>query len=582
MDICHATSLRYTLDNKSITRKLKLIIQLMELHEENPFKIRNYQSAIYTIDQGGISLDGLSRQQLQEIKGIGKSMADVIIALDETNTAPYLDELLAKTPNGLLEVLQIKGLGPKKIKVLWKELNITSTHELMEACQSGQVAKLKGFGEKTQQGIITAMEYREANSGKWLYADLEPLVEALQQDLEQKFGMGKVAVTGDYARRMEIIEQLDLIIETPEGKADFTSINSIPSLSQNLKNSSPFKWRGEVNDLALQLNIHFTTPQEFVRDNLLRTGSRNHLLTPILDFPSLAGFFRSKSFDSELQAYQEAGLGYIAPELREGQFEIEMAKEGKLPVLLEMDDLRGSLHNHSTYSDGKHTLREMAVYCQSLGYEYLGIADHSRSAFYAGGLDIEKVAEQQREIQLLNAELAPFRIFSGIESDILVDGSLDYPDDVLASFDFIVASIHSALSMTRQKATARLIKAIENPYTTILGHPTGRLLLRRNGYPIDHKTVIDACAEHGVVMEINANPWRLDLDWRWINYALEQNVRLSINPDAHEKEAYSHMKYGVLIGRKGGLTRDMTLNALSADALGIYFEARKGKIKRET
>jgi len=565
------------LDNKSITRKLKLIIQLMELHEENPFKIRSYQSAIYTIDQGGISLDGLSREQLQEIKGIGKSMAEVIISLDETNTAPSLDELLAKTPEGLLEVLQIKGLGPKKIKILWKELNITSTHELMEACQSGQVAKLKGFGEKTQQGIITAMEYREANSGKWLYADLEPLVEALQQDLEQKFGMGKVAVTGDYARRMEIIEQLDLIIETPEGKADFTSINSIPSLSQNLKNSSPFKWRGEVNDLALQLNIHFTTPQEFVRDNLLRTGSRNHLLTPILDFPSLAGFFRSKSFDSELQAYQEAGLGYIAPELREGQFEIEMAKEGKLPVLLEMDDLRGSLHNHSTYSDGKHTLREMAVYCQSLGYEYLGIADHSRSAFYAGGLDIEKVAEQQREIQLLNAELAPFRIFSGIESDILVDGSLDYPEDVLASFDFIVASVHSALSMTREKATARLIKAIENPYTTILGHPTGRLLLRRDGYPIDHKAVIDACAERGVVMEINANPWRLDLDWRWINYALEQNVRLSINPDAHEKEAYAHMKYGVLIGRKGGLSRAMTLNALSADALAIYFEARKRK-----
>lgn len=565
------------MDNKSITRKLKLIIQLMELHEENPFKIRSYQSAIYTIDQGGISLDGLSREQLQEIKGIGKSMAEVIISLDETNTAPSLDELLAKTPEGLLEVLQIKGLGPKKIKILWKELNITSTHELMEACQSGQVAKLKGFGEKTQQGIITAMEYREANSGKWLYADLEPLVEALQQDLEQKFGMGKVAVTGDYARRMEIIEQLDLIIETPEGKADFTSINSIPSLSQNLKNSSPFKWRGEVNDLALQLNIHFTTPQEFVRDNLLRTGSRNHLLTPILDFPSLAGFFRSKSFDSELQAYQEAGLGYIAPELREGQFEIEMAKEGKLPVLLEMDDLRGSLHNHSTYSDGKHTLREMAVYCQSLGYEYLGIADHSRSAFYAGGLDIEKVAEQQREIQLLNAELAPFRIFSGIESDILVDGSLDYPEDVLASFDFIVASVHSALSMTREKATARLIKAIENPYTTILGHPTGRLLLRRDGYPIDHKAVIDACAERGVVMEINANPWRLDLDWRWINYALEQNVRLSINPDAHEKEAYAHMKYGVLIGRKGGLSRAMTLNALSADALAIYFEARKRK-----
>src|SRR5690554_2139828 len=291
------------------------------------------------------------------------------------------------------------------------------------------------------------MEYQEANSGKWLYADLEALVEALQQDLEQKFGVGKVTVTGDYARRLEILEEIDLIIQTPEGKADFVTINAIPSLSQDLKISSPFKWRGEINDLGLRLNIHFTTAKSFVRDNLIRTGSRNHLLTPILDFPSLAGFFRSKSFDSELQAYQEAGLSYIAPELREGQFEIELAKEGKLPVLLEMDDLRGSLHNHSTYSDGKHTLREMAVYCQSLGYEYLGIADHSRSAFYAGGLDMEKVAEQQREIQRLNAELAPFRIFSGIESDMLVGGSLDYPEEVLSGFDCCVASGRRGLRM---------------------------------------------------------------------------------------------------------------------------------------
>ena len=551
----------------------------MELHEENPFKIRSYQSAIYTIDQGGASLEGLSKEQLQEIKGIGKSMAEVIISLVETGTAPALDELLSKTPEGLLEVLQIKGLGPKKIKVLWKELNITSSHELMEACQSGQVAKLKGFGEKTQQSIITAMEYQEANRGKWLYADLEPVVQALQQDLEQKFGVGNVIMTGDYARKIEILEQIDLIVETPDGKADFSLINSIPTLTQQLKISSPFKWRGEVNDVGLRVNIHFALPSEFVRDTLLRTGSKNHLLAPVLDYPSLAVFFRSKTFDSELQAYQEAGLAYIAPELREGQFEIALAKEGKLPVLLEMEDLRGSLHNHSTYSDGKHTLREMATYCQSLGYEYLGIADHSRSAFYAGGLDMERVAEQQREIDMLNRELAPFRIFSGIESDILVDGSLDYPDDVLASFDFVVASIHSALSMTRQKATSRLIKAIENPYTTILGHPTGRLLLRRDGYPIDHQAIIDACAASDVVIEINANPWRLDLDWRWIRYAIEKGVRLSINPDAHEKEAYADMRYGVMVARKGGLTRDMTLNALSADALGIYFDARKKKIQ---
>src|SRR5690606_30646543 len=315
-------------------------------------------------------------------------------------TAPVLDELLAKTPQGLLEVLQIKGLGPKKIKVLWKQLNITSTHELMEACQSGQVAKLSGFGEKTQQSIINAMEFQEANRSKWLYADLEPMVEALQQDLEQQFGVGKVAITGEYARRLEILEQIDLVVETSDGKAKFDLVNSIPALIQDLKSSSPFKWRGEVKELNLPIHIHFSSPAEFVQNSLLRTASRGHLLSQVSE-ESLASFFRSKSFDSELQAYQEAGLGYIAPELREGYFEISLAKEGKLPVLLEMEDLRGSLHNHSTYSDGKHTLREMATYCQSLGYEYLGIADHSRSAFYAGGLDIERVEEQQREIKLL-------------------------------------------------------------------------------------------------------------------------------------------------------------------------------------
>jgi len=547
----------------------------MELHDENPFKIRSYQSAIYTIDQGAFSLEDLGREALQEIKGIGKSMAEVITSLKETQTSPVIEELLAKTPEGLLEVLQIKGLGPKKIKILWKDLNVTSTHELMEACQSGQVAKLKGFGERTQQGIIQAMEYNASNTGKWLYAEIEEVVEALRQDLEQKFGIGKVSITGDYARNMEILDHIELIIETADGKAVFDSINSISSLYQDLKTSSPDNWRGEIKDLNIKVLIHLTPPHSFVQENLLRTGSRAHLLSPVLEYPSLAGFFRSKPFESELLAYEEAGLSFIPAELREGHFEMRLAKEGKIPELLELDDLKGSLHNHSTYSDGKHSLKDMASYCKSLGYEYLGIADHSKSAFYAGGLDIETVIAQQQEIKLLNRELAPFRIFSGIESDILIDGSLDYPEDILASFDFIVASIHSSLGMNRQKATARLLTAIGNSYTTILGHPTGRLLLRRDGYPIDHKIIIDACAANDVVIEINANPWRLDLDWRWVNYALEQGVKLSINPDAHEKEAFSHMRYGVLVGRKGGLTREMTLNAFSADDLAAYFDRRK-------
>ncbi|NDE62568.1 MAG: PHP domain-containing protein, partial [Cyclobacteriaceae bacterium] len=257
---------------------------------------------------------------------------------------------------------------------------------------------------------------------------------------------------------------------------------------------------------------------------------------------------------------------------------VELAKKASIPVLLEASDFRGSLHNHSTYSDGKHSLRQMAEHCRSLGYEYLGISDHSRTASYAGGLEIERVIQQQKEIDALNQEMAPFRIFKGIESDILADGSLDYPEEVLQGFDFIVASVHSILNMDIKRATDRLITAIYNPYTTILGHPTGRLLLRREGYPIDHQAVIEACAAKQVVIEINANPWRLDLDWRWIRYAMDQGVLLSINPDAHEIEGFADMYYGLCVARKGGLSKDMTLNTKSSAELEKFFIRRKASL----
>ncbi|GAB3664617.1 helix-hairpin-helix domain-containing protein [Echinicola sediminis] len=566
------------MDNKNITKILKLTSQLMELHEENAFKIRSYTSAIYSIDQGNISLERLSKEELQNINGIGKSIAEVITQLQETGTHQYLDELLEKTPKGLLEVLEIKGLGPKKIKVLWKELDITSVHELQEACQAGKVAGIKGFGAKTQESILLALEFMASNKGKWHYADIEKEVEALQEQLDQLFGEHKTQVTGDYARNIEIIEKVTWIISTAQREEDLKKLHQISSLEQHKKTSSPFTWRGKLKEKELEVEFYAAPPSSFVNEQLLKTPSKTHLLSALDEHQTLGSFFKSKSFESQEAAYKEAGLEYIAPELREGHFEIALAKENKLPKLLEQSDLKGILHNHSTYSDGKHTLKEMATFCQELGYEYLGISDHSRTASYAGGLDIEKVALQQEEIKELNKELAPFKIFSGIESDILLDGSLDYPEETLATFDFIVASIHSSLNMTRKKATDRLIKAIENPYTTILGHPTGRLLLRREGYPIDHRAIIDACADHQVVIEINANPWRLDLDWRWVHYALEKGVKLSINPDAHEKNGYFHMKYGVLVGRKGGLTKEMTLNAMSLSEITPYFEDRKAKI----
>lgn len=568
------------MDQKKITKQLKLIIKLMELHDENPFKIRGYQSVVNMLDRGDVSIEGLDLEGLQAVNGIGKSIAEVIYSIGQTQTHPYLETLLAKTPTGIVEVLEIKGLGPKKVKVLWEELNITSIHELLEACQSGQVAKTKGFGEKTQESILSALAFREVNKGKWLYAEAEALAQEMAQQLTSLDGVEALVPVGEFARKMEIIEQVEWLICTEKLDSVLGQLSENPEFEQHFKISSPFKWRGCWGSAAAKVILHFTTPQQMVKDKIVRTGSKAHLLYPMEGGKTFVeSLATAESFADEAAAYHHVGINWIPEEMREGTFEFEWIKTHQVEDLVTDKDLKGILHNHSTYSDGRHTLKQMAEYCRELGYQYLGMSDHSRSAFYAAGLDIDRVAKQQAEIDELNRAMAPFKIFKGIESDILVDGSLDYPDEVLASFDFVVASVHAVLNMDKNKATTRLIKAIGNPYTTILGHPTGRLLLRREGYPLDHQAIIDACAAYGVVIEINANPWRLDLDWRWIQYALEKGVMLSINPDAHQLEGYADMRYGVIAGRKGGLTRDMTFNALTLPEMEAYLQQRKAKIK---
>lgn len=550
----------------------------MELHEENSFKIRSYQSALNSLERGDQDLMDLDEGELQKIPGVGKSILEAIVSLKETESFPALDELLEKTPPGVLEILQIKGLGPKKVKVLWQEIGITSTHELMEACQSGKVAKTKGFGEKTQQTIIENLEFKASNEGKWLYADVEEIIISLTKEIKSLYQDSEVSVVGDFARGLEIISEAEWLIGMESLFGGKEKLKKWENISWDLSASGPFAWRGKVNDIDLQVTVHFCTKKEFIFKKLTLSSSSAFLGESVNDKESIGDLLAKKDYVSEEEFFSKNSLQFIPSEMREGFGEVSLAKENKIGKLLQDSDLKGILHNHSTYSDGKHSLRQMAEYCKELGYEYLGISDHSRTAFYAGGLEIERIIKQHQEIDQLNQELAPFKIFKGIESDILPDGSLDYPSEVLASFDFIVSSVHSILNMDISKATNRLLTAIENPYTTILGHPTGRLLLRRAGYPIDHKTIIDACAKNNVVIEINANPWRLDLDWRWVRYAMDQGVLLSINPDAHEMDGYSDMKYGVLAGRKGGLTKEMTLNALSKDEISDYFEKRKSSI----
>lgn len=567
------------LDHKTILKKLKLSIQLMELHDENPFKIRSYQSALTSLERGDQDIMAISDTELSQINGVGKSIIEAIQNLKVTESFPALDLLLEKTPTGILEILQIKGLGPKKVKTLWEELGITSTHELMEACRSGQVAQIKGFGLKTQDTIIQNLEFKASNAGKWLYADIEEIIYSLDSTLKNLLPTAQIALVGDFARKMEIISDAEFLVSSddlPELKAN---LKTLDLFDWNLSISGPKTLRGKAKDLDLSITVHLSRFEDFAWKKMTFTASKAHLLSLVDENESIAEKLNKRGYSSEEEFFTQNQLQFIPAEMREGFGEVALAKENKIPDLLQDADLKGILHNHSTYSDGKHSLRQMAEYCKSLGYEYLGISDHSRTASYAGGLDIEKVMKQQAEIDVLNKELAPFKIFKGIESDILGDGSLDYPTEVLASFDFIVASVHSVLNMDVRRATDRLIRAISNPYTTILGHPTGRLLLRREGYPIDHQAVIDACAANNVVIEINANPWRLDLDWRWIRYAMDQGVKLSINPDAHEMEGYADMKYGVQVGRKGGLTKEMTLNTLSGEEIAAYFAGRKTKIK---
>lgn len=567
------------MDHKTLLKKIKLCIQLMELHDENPFKIRSYQSALISLEREDQDIMDLEGPELAKIQGVGKSMVEAIQQLKTTETFPLLEELINKTPEGILEVLQIKGLGPKKVKVLWEELGITSTHELMEACQSGKVAKIKGFGEKTQNTIIQNLEFKASNSGKWLYADIAEMIDQLEETLTVFAPEAALAIVGDFARQMEIITEAEFLIASDELSSVKSKIKSMESIEWNLLESGPRTLRGKLKEIDLRVTIHFCSGEDFLWKKLSLIAAPLHLESLVNEQESIAQRLQKKDYSSEEEFFSINNLQYIPAEMREGFGEVALALENKIPELLTDKDLRGILHNHSTYSDGKHSLRQMAEYCKELGYEYLGISDHSKTAFYAGGLEVEKILKQHQEIDELNREMAPFRIFKGIESDILSDGKLDYEDEVLASFDFIVASVHSILNMDINRATSRLITAIENPYTTILGHPTGRLLLRRQGYPIDHKAVIDACAVNNVVIEINANPWRLDLDWRWVRYAMDQGVMLSINPDAHEMGGYADMKYGVLVGRKGGLTKEMTLNAMTADEIGNYFDARLEKLK---
>ncbi len=559
------------MENKQISRHLRFLSQLMELHEENPFKIKSIANAAFKVDKLPFPLAGKTVAELDKIDGIGKSIAEKIAELLETGTLKETESYLKNTPAGIIEMLGIKGIGPKKIVVIWHELHIDSVGELYYACNENRLIEAKGFGLKTQEQIRKTIEFNIASQGKFLYAQAEAIEHGLLQNLNASFTGIKTVSAGEFRRKLEIIKELVVVIETENREQLFSGLNEAAYLSFTAQDEQ--SWQGKTEH-GMAVKLVLSGSENFVKALFTATGDEEHVKTVLSRITDAD--FQPKS---EQEIYQKAGLPFIEPELREGKYWVEKASAGKLPELITFKDLKGTLHNHSTWSDGVNTLEEMALYSRDqLRLEYFGICDHSKSAFYASGLGIEQVLQQMEEVGSLNKKLQDFHVFKGIESDILNDGSLDYPEEILEKFDFVVASIHSNLRMPEEKAMERLIKAIENPYTTILGHPTGRLLLSRNGYPVDYKKMIDACAANGVVIEINANPLRLDMDWRWHQYALEKGVWLSINPDAHRTTGLWDMHYGIHVARKGGLSKEQCLNALSATEIGAFFKAKKDKI----
>jgi len=555
------------MNNNQIAESFSLLAKLMEIHNENSFKAKSYASAAFTIDKLTIQLSETPLEKIVGIKGMGESSGKKVIELLTTGVLKALEEMIAKTPPGVIEMLNIKGIGPKKICTIWKEMEIESIGELLYACKENRLKLYKGFGEKTQQNVTETIEFYLKSQGSFLYAQIEPLQEIIKSFFEKSFPNNTTEFTGTYKRHLEIVNELELIIDTPIQNIETTFLE-VEDFELIEKNESDILFGLSV---GLKLRVHSVDKNEIIKLAFIKGCSDEFATEFSRQFPAID----YSACKNEEDIFIQASINFIPNCQRELISTIERAKHNALPILIDTSDIKGIIHSHSNWSDGSNTIEEMAQNAIAKGFEYLVISDHSKSAFYANGLQIERLKEQHANIDILNTQLAPFKIFKSIESDILNDGSLDYSNNILATFDMVIASVHSNLKMTEDKAMLRLINAIENPYTTILGHMTGRLLLSRKGYPVDHKRIIDACAANQVVIELNAHPSRLDIDWRHIDYALERNVLISINPDAHSPKGFDDIRYGTLIAQKAMLTKEQNLSSYGLKELEQYLSNRK-------
>jgi DNA polymerase (family X) len=552
-------------DNYYIADQFSLLSKLMDIHGENSFKTKSYSIAAFSIEKLPEQLSSLPEEKIFSIKGIGDAIGKKIIDILHTGELPLLKEYIRKTPPGVIEMLNIKGLGPKKIATVWKEMEIESIGELVYACYENRLLLYKGFGEKTQHNIRETIEFYLKNQGSHLYAETERYAQEMDKKLKKQFPAGRFELTGEFRRQLEIINQLEWISTAePSELKGFFEEQGFTTLSED---TGKVVFKGPEN---VNLFFHSVTEAAFYRTLFCTSCSDEFLNAWKKEFGET-----DESFDSEEALFDQRKVHFIPAYLRERESVIQEARQHVLGPVIQPDEIRAIVHSHSNWSDGSNTVEEMALACIAKGMEYLVISDHSKSAFYANGLSEERIREQHLYVDELNRKLAPFRIFKSIESDILNDGQLDYPDPVLASFDLVIASVHSNLKMTEDKAMMRLLRAIENPHTVILGHMTGRLLLSRPGYPVNHQKIIEACAANQVVIELNAHPRRLDVDWRWIDYALEKNVLISIDPDAHSVGGYEDIRFGTLVAQKAGLTAEKNLSSFTLRQMESYLSQRK-------
>ncbi len=570
------------MDKKEIADVLDEMGTLLELQGANPFKARAYHNASRALEGITDELAALvDNGSLLEVDGIGKTTAEVISDLLKKGKSKDYDELRKAFPEGVLDMLRIQGLGPKKVKLIYDKLKISSLNELETAARENRLAGLAGFGEKTEQNILKGIEALRRRSDKSNYHKAAEAAGRVFNDLMEQKGITRGEIAGSLRRRKEIIGDIDLLLSAkdshrPKLMQAFVSHPDVQTVLANGETKSSVVLKAGIScdlrivddsEFPFALN-YFTGSKEHnveMRSRARKYGlSLNEYGFSKLDAEETRGKAKQVvKCKTESDIYKALDLKYVPPELRENMGEVDAAEKGTLPQLVEWEDIKGTFHCHTTYSDGVNTIEQMAKAARALGWQYLGIADHSKSAAYAGGLSEERVHEQHKEIDTLNKKSNGFRILKGTECDILANGDLDWSESVLASFDYVVASVHSIFNLSESEMTKRIIKAITNKHVTMLGHPTGRLLLSRDGYPVDMIKVIDAAADHGKIIEINAHPMRLDLDWRLCKYAKEKGVLISINPDAHNIEGLNDVRYGVGIARKGWLEKSDVLNTRS-------------------